>query len=355
MDVLPMEEKDNRQPTLKDVAKLAKVSVPTASMVLSGKGNVADKTREQVENAARELGYKRTALQKKAIQEQLLSVGLMFDISRAGDYNLKNFRQFLKETEKRIAAQKGSLLIVPHSENVTDDEIIGSILKARIKGIISFAYYNEELFTKLEKADIPVVVFNNQQSHNAFISVALDDFQATYEAARYLIELGHRSILYAYANRPNIPYLKHNRFFGLQKALEEAEIPFSEDNVLYYSTETIDETAADLMRMLEAEPKPTAVVCLDDDIASGLDFILRKHGLSVPEDLSLIAHGDLLDYSLIQTPRITTMRLDPATAAQVTTDLLFACLMQGERSVKTIKIQEHLIERSSCRLVQSRG
>jgi len=346
-----MDKKNIQQATLKDVANLAKVSIPTASLVLSGKGHVAKKTREQVEAAARTLGYERTILQKKAIQEQLLSIGLLFNISHAEDYNLKNFRQFLKETEKKVSAKKGSFLIIPHSEKVSDDKTINTIIKARIKGILSFAYFNKQLFTKIEQANIPVVVFNNQQSHNIFISVVLDDFQATYEATRYLINLGHRNILYAYTNRPNIPYLKHNRFFGHQKALEEANIPFNDNMLLFYSTETIDETASALLSLLCKKPKPTAVVCLDDDIASGLEFILRKHGMGVPKDLSLIAHGDLLDYSLIQTPRITTMRLDPSTAAQVTIDLLFACLVNGERSIKTIKIQEHLIERSSCRSI----
>lgn len=344
-----MKNKTKNQATLKEVAEFAKVSPPTASLVLSGKGNVSEKTRQLVEEAARSLGYKRTSIQKKAIQQQVLSIGLLFNVHTDKSYNLKNFREFLTEAERIITKQNGTFILVPYSDTNSDEGIINTILKTQVKGIISFAYYNERLFRKLEDQSIPVVVFNNQQSHNKFLSVALDDFQATYEAARYLIQKGHRNIIYAYTNRPNIPYLKHNRYFGYRKALEESGIPYDDELILYYSDDAVQKTTESLWKVLEKPQKPTAMVCLDDDIASGIDYLLTQHGYSIPEDLSVIAHGDLLDYSLMQTPRITTMRLNPTTAAQVTTDLLLARLVKGDTDIKTIKIQEHLIERGSCK------
>ncbi|MEX2443738.1 MAG: LacI family DNA-binding transcriptional regulator [Alkalispirochaeta sp.] len=344
-----MNTKHKKKATLKEVARLAGVSPPAASQALSGKGNVSIETRQIVEAAARSLGYERTSFQKNAIKDQMLTIGLLFNLQGQGQYNLITLREFISSVQASIAQENGAFVLVPCSESESDESTISTIARTNIKGVISFAHYSETLFRALEARGITVLVFNNHLSHNKFLSVALDDFQATYEATKYLIDKGHTNIAYAYTNRPNIPRLEHNRFFGYRKALEESDITYSDELILYYADSEIEKTKEIVLRILAHHQRPSAIVCLDDRIASGIHYIATRAGYRVPEDLSLIAHGDLLDYSLMQTPGITTMRLNPATAAQFSTGLVVDSLVSNHKTIKTIKIQEHLIERGSCR------
>ncbi|NQT58987.1 MAG: LacI family DNA-binding transcriptional regulator [Bacteroidetes bacterium] len=335
--------------TLKEVAQAAKVSLTTASMALSGKGNVSEETREKVWEAAKELRYKRTVSQEKAVQEQLLTIGLIIDISSSTNHNWRHLRSYIEETQRIVVSKGGSFLLLPYNHLITEEENIRGIIKANVKGVVSFSYYNKSFLQKLENQGIPVVVFNNPAAHRKFVNVALDDFQSTYDAVKYLIDLGHRNILYIHTERPNLPSLSNNRYFAYQKVLEENRIPFREDYVVHFEIDSFEKNSNTFKSLMAKKVKPSAAICLDDDIAAGMKYILNNLGYSVPENMSLIAHGDLLDYSRFQTPRITTMRMDPIMTSKLAVDLLIEKLLGRSKLIQTVKVQEHLKDRGSCK------
>jgi len=338
--------------TLKEVARAAMVSLTTASMALSGKGNVAEETREKVRKAARDLGYKRTVSQEKAVQEQLLTIGLIFNLSSSTNHNWRHLRRYIEEAQRIVVSKGGSFLLIPYNHLITEEENIRGVIKANVKGLVSFSYYNESYLMELESQGIPVVVFNNTAAHNKFSNVALDDFQSTYDAVKYLIDMGHSEILYIHTERYNLPNLSNNRYFAYQKALEEHGIPFREDYVVHFEIDSIEKNSNTFKSIMAGKVKPSAAICLDDDLAAGLKYILEKLGHSIPEEMSLIAHGDLLDYSRFQTPRITTMRMDPILASKLAVDLLIERLLSSSKMIQTVKVQEHLQDRGSCLLLK---
>jgi DNA-binding LacI/PurR family transcriptional regulator len=211
--------------TLKDVAEAAGVSLTTVSQSLSGKGNVSEETRLKVVETAESLGYRRTVSQRASVKSQLLSIGLTFDISASTNHNWRYLRSFIEECQNNIVEKGGSFLLIPYNHAITEEENIRCITKANIRGMISFSLYSQSFLSALEKQGVPVVVYNDARAHNQFLNVALDDFQSTLDAINYLIQLGHRSIMFAYTERHNLPDLSNNRFFAYKKALGRRRYP----------------------------------------------------------------------------------------------------------------------------------
>lgn len=333
---------------LQDVAAEAGVSPSTASLILSGKDKASEETRKRVWEAARKLEYKRTKYQESAEQRHLLNIAFLFSISPTTSYSWHLIRSYIEEAQRNLIHRDGSIFMYPCSEEISDQQIYEGILRAGAKGVISFSYYNESLFYQLEENNLPVVVFNNMAAHKKFNTVTLDDFGATYEAVRYLIGLGHKKVIFVYTERYNIPNLSNNRFYAYQKALAESGIDTSDDWVLHLDKDSFETARVAFADVVQRCGLPLGVVCLDDEVASGVYHICTKLGLRVPEDISLIAHGDLLDYSRFQTPAITTMKMDPIMASKLAINLLVDRLMNPSFPIQTLKTQGVLFDRGSC-------
>lgn len=344
----PGAERRGQPVRLQDVAAEAGVSPSTASLILSGKDKASPETRKKVLDVAKRLDYKRTKYQENAEQRSLLNIAFLFSISPKTSYSWHLIRSYVEEAQRNLLQREGSIFMYPCSEEMTDEQVLEGIQRAGAKGVISFSYYNEDLFALLEKNNLPVVVFNNMAAHKKFDTVTLDDFEATYEAVRYLIGLGHKKILFDYTERYNIPNLSNNRFYAYQKALEESGIAADDRWIVHFSKESFEASRDSFSAAVEACGTPLAVLCLDDEVASGLHHICASLKLRIPEDVSLIAHGDLLDYSRFQTPAITTMRMDPVMASKLAINLLVERLVNPDFPTQTLKTQGVLFDRGSC-------
>jgi DNA-binding LacI/PurR family transcriptional regulator len=90
---------------------------------------------------------------------------------------------------------------------------------------------------------------------------------------------------------------------------------------------------------------------LDDDLAVRVYDVLRRRGLSVPADLSLIAPGDVLDYQLPHTPPITTMKINTTLMGRITAELLLNRLKHRQEEIHVLKVNQKLVDRGSCRAI----
>ena len=144
---------------------------------------------------------------------------------------------------------------------------------------------NQRLYRSIFQHGIPVVFTDSRYWDIPGPCVALDDEAVGYAATRHLIEMGHRRIagVFSHTNRSGLL-----RYRGYARALLEAELPLHDDRLHWYRHETLD----DMLRggLLWATVSTcTAIVCYNDQIALRLMDQLDKHGLRVPEDISIIA------------------------------------------------------------------
>ena len=141
-----------------------------------------------------------------------------------------------------------------------------------------------------------------------------------------------------------------DRFFGFRKAMEENGMVFPEKwrKTIDYRDYTQIETA--LHELLDdPQRKPTAFFIHDDMLAAKIVYILNKVKISVPDDISLIAPGDTLNYSQMETPQISTMKIDTGLMGQYAVTMLLERLQKGEQAAHLLRIKQSFQDRGSIK------
>jgi DNA-binding LacI/PurR family transcriptional regulator len=339
------------KPRLKDVADAAGVSLATASLVLSGKGRISQEVQARVLKVAGELGYVRK--QRPRAARGLGNLGILHSIDYEWGFIWVFLRPLVEEIEQSMRALGISTVLIPIRKSDPTDKIIEKIRRADVQAVVALHYGNAELFTSLEGSDIPVVVVMNGNFQDSFYSVCVDDYQGAYEGTLHLIKLGHRKIAYVEAERPDLPMLLNDRFVGYRKAMEEFALDMPEDTVIRFELSDREELERKLAAAFKRADRPTAVFCLDDEIALRVYFALDGLGLSVPADVSLIAPGDVLDYQQHYYPPITTMRINTTYMGKIVSEMMQNRINHKPEDIHVLKVKQQLVRRGTCRELKS--
>jgi DNA-binding LacI/PurR family transcriptional regulator len=242
-------------------------------------------------------------------------------------------------------------VIFDMTKQAETDDLLQRVLASNAGAVFSIHYGNAELFQKLEDMNIPVVVINNSNFQDRFFSVCVDDFQGAYEGALHLIKLGHTKISYIDYLRPYLPILVSDRFIGFKKAVDEHSIRFGESQRITADLDELEKTVPLLEKLFSGKNRPTALFFHDDYIAALLLGPFENMGIRVPEDVSIIAPGDVLDYSQPFLPQITTMKTNTSMMAKLAGDLMLDRIHKESGDLHVLKVTQQLNDRGSCRIV----
>ncbi len=342
-----------KKTTIRDIAHKANVSPATVSFALSGKGRVSQKVKEDICRIAYELGY----ISKDHYLDHPVTgkrIGMLIQIDKEYGYLLRFVRPIIAEIDRMLFRNGHVLMLLPVEFHTPTDKVLQQIKKAKIDAIFSIHSVDIELFRKLEKSGIPVVILVNSDFQNEFITVCFDDVHAAYRATVYLLGLGHREFAYVEWQRRDLYGIIRDRFVGFRMALEEANVSFDERNKVSYEPKNPDQFEEAFGSIFARKKKPSAVFVHDDYLALKVIHTLNRLHLRVPEDISIIAHGDVLDYEVPLTPQITTMQINTELMGRYATDLMLLRMetihRKGE-NIQVLRVNETLIERGSCRNV----
>ena len=256
----------------------------------------------------------------------------------------------LAQIEHNLQRYGFRIVLIPIHYCESDQRIYDKIVQLGCRAVFSVHISRESLFTRLESEGIPLILIMNNGRQDQFFSICTDDFQGACEGTRHLLNLGHRRVDFVDVQRPELPILSTDRYFGYRKALDEQGIePHGDQRI----TGRIDWMEADWEDALEGALRcgdaPTALFCLDDEIALRVWNALGRIGRSVPGDISLLAPGDVLDYGKPYTPGITTMRIDMGYVGRLAVEMLMNRLNNAIETVHVLKVKQQLAERGSCR------
>lgn len=337
------------KPKLKDVAEKAGVSISTASLALAGKGRISSEVREAVSKSAEELGYQRKQQPISALSVKTGRIGIFFSIDYEWAFIWHFIRPIIEEIETNLKKVEKSTILIPIKKSLSNEEILEKVIEARVEAVISLHFGNNEILQNLEDLDIPVIVVMNNNFQNKFYSVLVDDIQCAYEGTMHLIDLGHRELLYIECERPDLPVLLNERCFGFRKAVEEAKIHVPAENFVRFELNDFDELHKKLTLVVRKESRPTGIFCLDDDIALRVIVKLREFGLNTPEDYSIIAPGDVLDYNMKHVPPVTTMRINTTYMGRIVYQMLMNRIRHNPEDLHVLKVKHQLVKRGTCR------
>jgi LacI family transcriptional regulator len=334
---------------LEDVAQRAGVSLSTASMVLSDSGRISPLTKEKVLEAALALGYHRRPRKVEGAPAQARDIAILLDIDPEWAMVLYLIRPVIQEMERTLRQAGFNTVLIPISRSEAMADLLDKIRCSGAVGVATIHFASPELILYLESAGVPVVCVMNSSFQDRFYTVCVDDFQGAYEGSTYLIRAGHLRIGYVDCVRPDLPILTVDRFFGFKKAIEEYHLEFDQTMRRRLACKDEDEDRAALADLLEAHPDITAIFALDDDLAVRISVLLGKLGRQVPRDLSMIAPGDMLDYSLCYVPQMTTMRIDTAYMGRISAQMMINRLAHDPQELQVLKVKQHLMRRGTVR------
>jgi len=345
------EPTDNQQPRLKDVAEKAGVSPTTATMIFTGTGRISEQTKERVLEIARSMGYEHPLRKKKTLKAGI-HVAILILIDKEWSFAWHFLIEMIQEIENDLGQYGLKTVLIPISHHDDDMVIYQKIVRLGCRSVFSIHLGKEVLFQRLEDEGIPVILIMNNNYQDKYFSICVDDFQGAYEGTRYLLKLGHQKIFFVDSFREDLPSLSTDRYYGFRKALEESSVPVPAEHRITCNT---DSDGNDLERFflsaLKQPDAPTALFCLDDEIAFRVWNAVNRLGYSVPGDISIVAPGDVLDYSKPYIPPITTMKIDMRYVGRLAVDMLNNRLKNDIRTVHVLKVKQQLQERGSCRSI----
>ncbi len=341
-------QRRGRKVTIRDVAKVAGVSISTVSAVLNHRSHarVAEETRQRIMEAVRRLGYhpKRSA---RSLRTGLTyTVGIVVPL--VPDAMLSPFfSEFVRGILKAVKPQGWMVTILGFQDWQEEMALLRTAVEQRsVDGVLIFDPRRNDPRPSLLKGRLPFVVVGRYEDPEA-ITVDNDNVQAAKMATQHLIGLGHRRIAFACVSLDFAT--AEDRLTGYRMALEEAGIGFDRKLVAevkgYYSVE------AGVQAFLQLRDRfaelPTAVLAVDDAVALGVMQAAQQHGLKVPDDIAVVGFNDA-PFSCHTDPPLTTVRIFAETLAIHAGDALLR-LIQGEPVVpQRFVVPTQLVVRASC-------
>lgn len=323
--------------TIKDVAKEAGVSIGTVSNALNGGRYISPDTKKKVLDAVEKLKYIPNLNGRYLKSGASQTIGF-FTNTVAGAYCCTLLEAISRQCEKR-----GYHLNI----FVTKDPaaIVGNIMGQCFDGVMIYEnqFFTEKELSMIRETGLKIVFLDRELSGAGMSSVLFDSYRAGYEAARYLLRLGHRRIAFIECNDEVRD--SRRRKEGYLTAL--AESGDRESMILpgEFEEEYSFNCVTNLIR-LHAEQLPDAFLAGNDLSAIGCIRALRTEGYRVPEDISVAGFDDI-DIAQYYSPSLTTVRNPIARQGMLAVDTLIALLEeQEEGGIKTLAGE--LIVRESC-------
>jgi LacI family transcriptional regulator len=287
--------------TLEEIARAAGVSPSTVSRILNGTARVVPAKQKAVEQAIARFNYRPNVLARSLASGKTDTIGVLTQTVSSPFY-----AEWLRGIEDGLSETGFTALFVSSRWNVKDEMArLEQFIARRVDGMILLHAQLDEPSLIDYSRHAPVLVLGRSLQNSATLaSLPLDNVQGARDATQHLIAQGHRKI--AFISGPSNHEDAIERLDGYRMALEEAGIGFDPELVEqgdYLETGGV----AAMERLFARGPSFSAVFCANDQTAYGARLTIFRHGLRVPEDISLVGFDDL-PTSLYMTPPLTTVR-----------------------------------------------
>ncbi len=328
--------------TIQEVAKAAGVAASTVSRYLNGTLRVSPATEARMLDAIRDLGYVPNAQARNLARRRSGVIG--FVVPEISNPYFGAIADYVVEAVERHGLLV--LLCSTRSQAVKEASYIDLLASGAIDGMLYLGSFrsNERLAAAI-RGGLPVVVVDEPITGLPDVhTVVMDDYAGGYQAASYLVALGHRRI--AFVSGPAELASVQERRRGYEEALRKGGIDPDEQIVLAgHFTEQFGMSA--LPRLLAGGQPPTAAFVASDYIALGMLSAAETHGVRVPGDLSVVGFDDIR-FSQYVRPRLTTIRSPLERLAQTGVELLFERLADTDTPARTEVLPVELIVRESA-------
>ena len=290
--------------SIKEVAKLAGVSIATVSRCINNPETVRERTRLKVQDAIRRTGYSPNTLAQSFRRGRTNIV--MVVLPSVGD----PFFTMVMQGIRTAAKVKGYSIIIEDTQfnTMTADEIGALVVSRQTDGIIllaSMSPFGTKVLSARSHRALPIVIGCETVSPelSSFPSVHIDNVAAAKEVTNYLIQKGHRRIAMICGQETSL--LTKDREFGYRGAMNQAKLAI-EDGWVVDGRLSLDGAMRATRKLLNHAHQPTAIFCANDEMAIGCLHAIKAAGLNVPQDISVVGFDDIR-YAEVADPPLTTV------------------------------------------------
>ena len=295
-----------RRPTIADIAGLAGVSSGAVSYALNGRPGVSSETRKRILAVADEIGWRPNAAARALSVSRAHAVGWV--IARAvPTWGVEPFyMQLISGMEAELSAARTALVLqVVEDHDAAIEAIRQWWAERRIDGVILTDIWSKDARVQvLDELGIPAVLIGRPVPGSALPGVWSDESIAVAAVVDYLVALGHRRI----ARVSGLEELEHTqrRTEAFLAAVARHGLPTPHVLVTDYSR---DQGAQATRSLLTRTDRPTAITFDNDVMAVAAVGVAKEFGLSVPDDLSIVA-GDDSELCVLISPSLTALSRD---------------------------------------------
>jgi len=342
-----MGKSEKRTPTIREVAKLAKVGLMTVSRVINNHPTVRPSTRKRVEAAIQQLGYRQNEAARLLKGQRAKLIGLIVpDLSDV-------FFASCAHTVQHLARMHGYMTLVVSSERDAELEFQQAELMAsrKVSGllIVTSTHKGDLRLRELQQTGLAIVAFDRPLPGADTDCVLVENRSGAEEATQHLIEHGHRHIVCVGYDEDT--YTISERVKGYTQQMTSSGLkPHTKFGLL-----NMEDVRGWLDQILEAKTesknRPTAIFSLNHRTSVFMLRALQERNLHIPRDMALIGF-DEFDLAEVVSPPLTTVAQSPVELARRSMALLLERI-HGEQngtasSPAKILLPVKLMVRSSC-------
>ena len=328
------------KPKLRDVARLAGVSLGSASRALSSPSQVKPATLAKVEAAVLALGYVRDGAARALALRRTFSVAAIFPT-----LNNPIYADSIQALQQRLNSHDYQLLIASHEyDRRRELASVRNFIDRGVEGLLLVGTdHDPAVFDALRLAQRPYVLMWSVDECADHHCVGFSNEHGGMLVARHLLELGHRHLAVVSGARVHNERTRF-RIQGIRQALQAQGLTLPDSHILEQPF-TLEGGRAGLHQALALRPRPTALVCTTDLLSLGACDQARRLGIAIPQQLSITGFDDI-DFSAVASPTLTTVSVPIETIGHLSADNLIAQI-EGRQVAQRTCLDIELVVRGS--------
>lgn len=338
--------------SIKELARLAGVSVTTVARALNGKPDINEDTRQRIVSLAEQHHYRPNVLARGLVTSRTYTVGVIVP-----DITNPFFPAMIKGIEATLWSDGYNVIFADTNyDTAKESDIVDDMIARQVDGIVicpTTGATNSLWLQSVRSADVPAVSVTRLDELLLDTVIAADRDGAR-SAAEHLIGLGRRQILYL--GNESARWADREREHGFRQALSAAGVQDAQVYIRKIAHGTSDEAQSAISSFLSDGTQIDSVLAFDDVMALGARLALVDHGLRVPEDVAIIGFDDI---SLARLPEValTTVEIPKHEIGRVAAARVLDRIKEKGRLRKTpgpaaspleTVLSTHLIVRRTC-------
>ncbi|NLY20538.1 MAG: LacI family transcriptional regulator [Tissierellia bacterium] len=330
--------------TIKDVAKMAGVSISTVSRVINDSKPVSPESRRKVLKAIDELQYEPNEIARSLVTKKSNIIGVI--VNDIGKSYVSQVVRGIEEVGRMY--NYDILLSSTYGDSEAETKYVKLLQQKQVEGIIIISeIHNAELMEYLEAMRLPFVYLNRFYIIEKLPTVSISNKKGAIKMTNHLVEQGHKKIAYISFDKDNGRNVELYKIEGYSEVMEGAGL----NPMIINLPNTSPESYIDIMSKIIDKIKNneiTAIFAHSDESAIKIINLLYDEGIKVPEDVSVVGFSDI-DMASIYRPRLTSVKEPFYDYGAVSARRLLKEISGEGTDEEKIYLPEYVIERETVK------